>query len=423
MQDPSQDPRRDLAPIAARERIEVMDVLRGFALFGILLMNIEGLAGPLLESITGVNPRFSGADRGVDAAIYVLVQGKFITLFSLLFGMGFAAMLLRARAGGTSGTALYARRLLALLGIGAAHALLVWSGDILLTYALLGFALLLFFRRTPQSRLPKWGVALYALPLLLVLAFGLGAQLAQQDPQAAAEFEMGMAAEGERIAALIDGERQAYGSGTYAEATSQRIADTGVLLEFIVYFGPALLGVFLLGAWFLQSGVIRDAGAHLSLFRRLRNSGLALGLPLMLWSAWSQPTMSFSEFSLQSGLAQAAGMVANLLLCLGYLSVIVLAMQQPAWAHRLRWLAPAGRMALTNYLLQSVICTLVFFGYGLGYFERLPRAWQPVFVAALFAWQVLFSRWWLARYRHGPAEWVWRWLTYLKPPAMRHASV
>ena len=191
-----------VAPVGAHERVEVMDVLRGVALLGILLMNIEAFVGPLMESITGINSRFSGADRWMDAAIYVLVQGKFITLFSLLFGMGFAVMLERANATGASGTALYARRLLALLGIGLAHALLIWSGDILLTYALLGFVLLLFFRRTPVSRLPKWGIALYVLPLLLTFAMAGFATLAQHDPQAAAEFQKGMAAQAQQIAAL-----------------------------------------------------------------------------------------------------------------------------------------------------------------------------------------------------------------------------
>ena len=100
------DMQAKLAPVAVPERVEVMDVLRGFALLGILLMNIEGFVGPLMESITGINSRFSGADRWMDAAIYVLVQGKFITLFSLLFGMGFAVMLERANATGASGTAL-----------------------------------------------------------------------------------------------------------------------------------------------------------------------------------------------------------------------------------------------------------------------------------------------------------------------------
>jgi uncharacterized protein len=312
--------------------------------------------------------------------------------------------------------------LLALLGIGLVHALLVWSGDILLTYALLGFVLLLCFRRTPVSRLPKWGIALYLLPLLLTWAMAGFAALAQLDPQAAAEFQKGMAAQAQQMNALIDGERLAYGAGSYAQAVAQRATDTGSMLGFLVFFGPTLLGVFLFGAWFLRSGVIRDSGAHLPLFRRLRNLGFGFGLPLMLWSAWTHPTMSFSEMSLGSAAAQTAAQLANLLMMLGYLSVIVLAMQLPAWADRLRWLAPAGRMALSNYLMQSVVCTLVFYGYGLGYFERLPRAWQPLFVLALFALQVLLSRWWLARYRFGPLEWLWRVLTYARMQPIRRVA-
>ena len=410
-----------ITPIPANERIEVMDVLRGVALLGILLMNIEAFVGPMMEALTGVNPRFSGADRWVDAAIYVLVQGKFITLFSLLFGMGFAVMLERAQARGASGTWLYARRLLVLLGIGLAHALLVWSGDVLVTYALLGFVLLLFFRRTPVSRLPKWAVALALLPLVLTWLMALAALLAQQDPQASAEMQKAMAEQGRQMVAAGDAQRMAYGSGTFAEATAQRAADTGMMIGFIVFFGPLVLGMFLFGSWFVRSGVMRDPGAHLPLFRRLLVSGFALGLPLMLWAAWTHPTMSFSDASVGTAAAQSAGQVANVLMCFGYFAAIVLLMQQPAWAQRLRWFAPAGRMALTNYLLQSVVCTVVFYGYGLGHFERLPRVWQPLFVIAVFAAQVVFSRWWLSKFRYGPAEWLWRWLTYLQRPAMRLA--
>ncbi len=410
-----------LAPVAANERIETMDVLRGFALLGILLMNIEAFVGPMMDALTGVNPRFTGADRWVDAAIYVLVQGKFITLFSLLFGMGFAVMLERAHARGGSGGWLYVRRMLALLGIGLVHALLIWSGDILLTYALLGFVLLLFFRRTPVSRLPKWGVALALLPVLLTWLWAASITLAQQDPQAAAEMQKAMSAQGSEMSAMAEAQRLAYGSGTYAEAVSQRAADTGMMLGFLVFFGPLVLGMFLFGSWFVRSGVMRDPGAHLPLFRRLLTLGFALGLPLMLWSTWTHPTMSFSEVSIGSAAAQSAAHAANILMCLGYFAGIVLLMQQPTWAQRLRWMAPAGRMALTNYLMQSVICTFVFYGYGLGYFERLPRAWQPLFVLAVFALQVVASRWWLSKFRYGPAEWVWRWLTYLQRPSMRLA--
>ena len=405
-------------PVGERERIEVMDVLRGFALLGILLMNIEAFVGPVVEALGGVNPRFSGADRWVDAAIYVLVQGKFVTLFSLLFGMGFAVMLERAAAAGGRGAALYARRLLGLLGIGLVHALLIWSGDILVSYALFGFILLLAFRRTPTSRLPKWGIALYLLPLVATWAWALAVTAAQQDPHTAAEMQKGMAEQGRQWAAMGEAERQTFGAGSYLEAVAQRAADTGAQLTFMAIGGWMFLAMFLFGSWFVRSGVIRNPGSHLPLFRRLRNVGLGVGLPLMLWSAWRHSTMSLSEMDFGIALAQSAALVANLLMCLAYMSLIVLAMQHPAWARRLRWLAPAGRMALTNYLLQSVICTAIFYGYGLGYFERLPRVWQPLFVVALFTLQVMFSRWWLARYRHGPMEWLWRWGTYGKRPPM-----
>ena len=411
-----------LAPVAANERIETMDVLRGFALLGILLMNIEGFVGPLMESVTGVNARFTGADRTMDAIIYVLVQGKFITLFSLLFGMGFAVMLERAQARGGNGTGLYARRLLALLGIGLVHVMLIWSGDILVSYALLGFVLLIFFRRTPVSRLPKWAIAAALVPLLLTWAWALNVHLSQYDPQAADEAQKFLAKQSQDIAAMIESERQAYGSGTYPQAVAQRAADFGFMIFGLVFFGPMVLGMFLFGAWFVRSGTIRDAGAHLPLFRRLLTWGLVLGLPLMLWSTWTHPTMSFSEVSLGSAAAQTAGQIANVLMCFAYFSAIVLLMQRSAWRARLKWIAPAGRMALTNYLMQSVICTLVFYGYGLGYFEQLPRAWQPLFVLAVFVLQVLWSRWWLSRYRYGPMEWLWRWLTYLERPKLRLAA-
>ncbi len=410
-----------LMPVAGNERIQTMDVLRGFALLGILLMNIEGFVGPLMESLTGVNERFTGADRTMDAIIYVLVQGKFITLFSLLFGMGFAVMLERAQSRGGTGTGLYARRLLALLGIGLVHVLLIWSGDILVSYALLGFVLLLFFRRTPVSRLPKWGLAAVLLPLLLMWLWAGSLHLAQSDPQAAAEVQKGMAKQGQEIAAMIESQRQAYGSGTYAQAVAQRAQDFGFMMFGLMFFGPMVLGMFLFGAWFVRSGAIRDPASRLPLYRRLLAIGLGLGLPLMLWSLWMHPTHSMTEMSLGSAASQTAGQVANILMCFAYFSAIVLLMQRPAWRARLSWIAPAGRMALTNYLMQSVICTAIFYGYGLGYFEQLPRAWQPLFVLAVFLLQVLLSRWWLSRYRYGPMEWLWRWLTYLERPAMRLA--
>lgn len=194
------------------------------------------------------------------------------------------------------------------------------------------------------------------------------------------------------------------------------------MLGFVPFYGLTILGMFAFGAWFVRSGAIRNPETRLPLFRKLLAVGFLVGLPLMLWSTWLHPSHSFSEIGAGSAASQTAAQIANGLMCFGYFAAIVLLMQRPAWRARLRWIAPAGRMALTNYLMQSVICTLVFYHYGLGYFEQLPRLWQPVFVLGVFVVQVLLSRWWLSKFRYGPMEWLWRWLTYLERPAMRLAN-
>ena len=407
-----------LDPIAASERIEAMDVLRGFALLGILLMNIEAFVGPLAAALDGLNPALTGVDRTVDAAIYILVQGKFYLLFSLLFGMGFGVMMQRAATRGSAFSALYLRRTLALLAFGVVHLLLIWSGDILVAYALIALPLLLIFRSVPVGHLPYWALGLYALTLLMVAGFSAIGILAQLEPTIAAVMQEELRKEGEKMARLIVAERAAYGSGSYAQAVVQRAWDAAVMLPYTLLLGGQILAMFVLGTWFARSGAIAHPQRRPRLYASLRWVALPAGLGLMLVSFWMVPTVAVDRMDLASGIAMLLFMTASPLMSFGYLAWILRWMDSAARPY-LCWLAPAGRLALTNYLGQSVICTLVFYGYGLGYFEQLPRAWQVPFVFALFAVQVLASRWWLARFRYGPAEWVWRAVTYLRWPAMR----
>jgi uncharacterized protein len=412
---------RGLAPIASADRIETLDVLRGFALLGILLMNIEGFAGPLVGALSGLDPALTGADRWTDAAIYVLVQGKFYTLFSLLFGMGFAVMSQRAEVAMRPFAGLYWRRGLVLLGIGLVHALLIWSGDILVTYALMSFPLLAF-RPAPQKWLAWLAVGVYLLPVAFMGAIGALGTLMQFEPTAAAEWSKSMAELAAQMDALRESERDAYRAGTFQQATAQRFEDTGFMLSNLPMMGFSVFGMFLLGSWFVKSGAIARPGQHSRLFQRLRRLALPIGVLAMLGSYVLEPTLDFVTFTITTAAAFALGAVGSALMCLGYMAWIVRGLQSPLWERWLRWLAPAGRMALSNYLLQSVVCTWIFYGYGLGYFERLPRAWQVPFVVALFVAQVLLSHAWLRRYRFGPMEWLWRSLTYLKPQPMRTSS-
>ncbi|WP_374601896.1 DUF418 domain-containing protein [Arenimonas sp.] len=409
-----------LAPVTSADRIQALDAIRGFALLGILLMNIEGMVGPLMNSMTGVDPQLAGADRWVDTAIYLLVQGKFFPLFSMLFGMGFAIMLARAQAAGRPFVAVYLRRVLALLAIGLVHALLVWSGDILVTYALMGLVMLLFFRGTPQSRLPKWGIGLMLVPALVTLAFGLMGSAMQAMPgEASVEFNKALVEQSQEMGAQIEAQRLAYGSGSFAEATGQRIDDFLSMIGYVVVYGLFILGLFLIGAWFARSGAIARPQEHARLFARLRWVALPAGLAMVLVSYWLEPTMDFGRLDIRASTAQALQMLGGAVMALSYLAWVVHALQAPATARLFGLLGPAGRMALTNYLLQSIVATLVFYGYGLGYFEQLPRAWQPVAVFAFFVLQVALSHWWMARFRFGPGEWAWRAATYLHLPAMR----
>ncbi len=400
-----------LSPVAPAERIVLLDVLRGFALLGILLMNIEGFVGPLNSALTGVDPALHGADRVADALVYFFVQGKFYTLFSLLFGMGFAVMSGRAEQARRPFVPVYLRRSAGLLLIGLAHALLLWSGDILVSYALLSL-LLLAFAEAPTRWLPAMGVFVYLLASCWVLLFGAIGSWAQHD----AAFQQQLADVGAQWQQAVEAQRQAFGAGSYAQATVQRARDLGESLRGLLINGPTMLGMFLLGAWFLRGGVIAAPERHARLFALLRWGALPLGIALMAVSYAMSPWMDPARLDLRLSAAWAIGSLANLLMCLGYLAWVTRA------ARALRWLAPAGRMALSNYLLQSLVCTLLFYGYGAGLFERLPRAWQIPFALALFAVQVLLSRAWLRGFRFGPVEWLWRGFTYLQWPALRRRN-
>ncbi|HEY1136742.1 MAG TPA: DUF418 domain-containing protein [Xanthomonadaceae bacterium] len=410
-----------LRPIAPAERIDVLDVLRGWALLGILLMNIEAFVGPLMAAITGLDPTLTGVDRIVDGAIYILVQGKFYLLFSLLFGMGFAVMMERAEAAGRPFVAVYLRRTFALLAIGLVHLIVIWSGDILTIYAVIAFVLLALFRHVPTGQLPWWALGFHALAWLFSAGPLLLGAMARLAPGAAAGMDKVMQAESVKMQAQIEAERIVLGSGSFLEALAHRAAEAPSMLFFLLFAGGQILGMFLLGMWFVRSGAIAEPARFPRLYAWLRWCALPVGLAMMLVSFWLMPTVDYMAVTFAGGFGTLLSLLAALLMCLGYLAWIQRGLST-SLAPMLRVVAPAGRMALTNYLMQSLVCTFIFYGYGLGYFEQLPRAWQAPFAVGLFALQVLISHWWLSRFRYGPMEWLWRAATYLNWPPMRRAS-
>ncbi|WP_043931268.1 DUF418 domain-containing protein, partial [Xanthomonas citri] len=244
------------------------------------------------------------------------------------------------------------------------------------------------------------------------LLYGVAGELAQADPAATVQWKAAMADAAQQALANVQAQRAAFGSGTYLQATVQRWHDFQEAMTGLSINGPAMLGMFLLGGWFVRSGAIATPERFPRLFATLRYGVLPLGLGVMLASYALEPWIDPARLDLRLSGAFALSLIAGPLMCLGYAAWVV------RLASRLAWLAPAGRMALSNYLLQSLVCTGIFYGYGLGYFEQLPRVWQLPFALTLFALQVLLSRCWLHWFRFGPMEWLWRSVTYLQVPPM-----
>lgn len=380
-----------LHPVSASERIHILDILRGFALFGILLVNINGFAGPSFLPGYHSSASLPWYDALADAAILYLADGKFFTIFSLLFGLGFSVQITRAEASGRSLLSFYPRRLLALLGFGLLHASLFWVEDILRLYALLGFALLAF-RNASNRALLKWA----ALWLMLGYALSLTHDLVEAN-----------------LPDLATTGAEIYRTGSFWQVVAfQTRWGWYLFLQEAQVQAASVLALFLLGLLAGRLHFFENLPAHRQQLKTIFWLGLLLGLMLnLLHSRLEAPWQANLIFIL-----------AALCLSAAYISGLSLLSLTTIGA---RWLAPlgqAGRMALTNYVLQSVVCSLLFNGYGLGLYEKAGTASLLGMVAVLYALQVCLSIWWMSHFQFGPLEWVWRALTYLQRPAFCRLS-
>ena len=304
-----------------------------------------------------------------------------------------------------------------LVGIGFVHAFLIWAGDILLLYALLGFSLPWFARRSDRSLL-RWTAGLLATPTLLYIV-GLAAWMAFGPPGSAEAVPSGPA---EDIPPEILARINAVGTGGFADALiGNLIFLVGRWIDlFVTVRFPKVLGMFVLGLWVVRQGIAADPAAHRPLLRKCRALGLGLGLPLNLAGAWALSVWPYLPPSPGALLGVACQAVGIPLLALGYASTIALAVADGR--RTLTHFAPVGRMALTNYLTHSIVCVTLSYGFGLGLWGRIgaTQAWGIAVLIVLL--QIPVSRWWLSSHRYGPMEWVWRRLTYGQTLPMRASS-
>jgi uncharacterized protein len=391
-----------MRPIALSERIETIDIVRGAALFGILASNMRAFNSPLAAYIDHSLMWQGAADRAAQAAVDVFISLKFITIFSFLFGMGFAVMMERADARGLAKRGFYLRRLMVLLLLGLLHAAFFWYGDILAPYALMGFILYLFRRSSPRKIL-IWASILYLWPLIVsglmttVAAAGIpmkGFDISDPD----------------KLAAAIG----AYSSGPYSAIFAERMKENAFMAFGLLFFYPRYLGMFLLGLLVWRKGIPAGLAANAALLRRCRNWGLALGLPLNLAGValneiYHPDPFGYSPILFLINTLTSIGVP---LLSLFYVCSLALLAQNPVWLDRLRPFGAVGRTALSNYLLQTLICTTLYYSYGFALYGKVGPLLGLVPTFAIYATLLWLSQWWVLRFAIGPMEWIWRTLTY-----------
>ena len=401
-------------PVALPQRIEVIDVLRGFALLGILLVNMHLFSFPVQELLVGNGEAATPADRIAAWGIQVFAESKFYPIFSFLFGLGFALQIQRAEARGAPFVPLYLRRLFMLLLIGIAHAVFIWVGDILVLYALLGAILLLFFRSRSLRTLLVWAGVFLAISVMLPTGLSGLALIAKFTPGGAAEVSASFAASEAGLRAEAAQAALVYSTGSFAEITVQRLSDLRLIYSVAVFLAFNAFAMFLLGLYVGRRGIFRNISAHAPLLKKICWWGFALGASSNLAYAIVSDGTEFAVSTWVDLLADSARTLGAPALALSYIAALTLLLQNEAWLARPRPLAAVGRMALSNYLLQSLIATTLFYGYGFGLFGQVGPALGLLITIAIFGVQIPLSVWWMGRFHYGPVEWLWRTLTYLR---------
>ncbi len=366
------------SPVAPSERIDGIDILRGLALLGVLVINT------VFEFRTSIFAQFlppaatdSAIDRALNAFLLAAIELKALALFSFLFGVGLAIQFDRL-ADNPRRLVLLLRRLIVLLVIGMVHLFLIWNGDILVEYALAGLLVL------PLLFAPRWLVVVAAVAALVVF---LMVPLSAVNGLLASATSFVHVAEANRV----------YGNGGFLDVLAFRIREVPAAVALLLLIFPRTVALFLFGVLAWRMKIIQLPAQHRLLLFALAPLGVILGAGLTLAKYWEL-----------GGVVLACGYAATIMACVSF----------PAGERMLAWAAPVGRMAFTNYLTQSLLLGWIFYGYGLGLFGRLGVVAALAIALVLYVAQIAFSAWWLSRFRYGPVEWLWRSLMYGKRQPM-----
>jgi len=403
------------APIDPDQRLESLDLLRGVAVLGILIMNIQSFA---MIQAAYFNPTaygdLSGINRWVWIMSHVFGDQKFLSIFSMLFGAGVLLMSGRLERQGQRPAPLHYRRMAWLLVIGLCHGYLLWHGDILVSYAILGSVAYLFRKLRPRTLLIT-GLVVIAVSSVLSL---LGAWSMQFWDAAALEQNRQWWAPG---AEAVARELAAFRGGWLAQM-SERLRATLFFqtVGFFFFTSWRAGGLMIVGLALMKWGVLSGERSA-RWYRWLLVTGFGLGIPVVTYgvvanfeAGWTleYSWMLGSQYNYWGSLAIAGGIIG----------AVMLLHRSGALSALRNALSATGRMAFSNYLLQTLVCATLFYGHGLGLFGSVERWGQILIVAGLWIVALVVSPLWLGKFRYGPVEWLWRSLTYWSLQPMRRAE-
>ncbi|CAM4165086.1 DUF418 domain-containing protein [Lacicoccus alkaliphilus] len=383
-------------PTAISDRVHEIDGIRGFALLGILLMNIMSFATPMMQDAMEMRQteRFTGQyNEWTIFFINTFVTANFYTMFSFLFGLGFYIFLSRAQRKVQSTNVLFLRRMGMLLIFGILHGVFLWYGDILWTYAVTGILLLIFYKFRAKVNLIISIVILSVFTVFLLMA---AIPMFMMEIPMEGTFSLGFDMTG------------TIHNNDYIGLLGINAAFLGLNLMNVVFLVPIVLAVFLLGLYAGQKGIFNDLDRHRRLIKRVAGIGIGVGLPVKALTGYAMTYETLNGgWNMLSLLANTLG---GPLMSLGYIALfLIIARRVPVLV---KILQPVGQMALTNYIMQTVIMMVIFYGFNL--FNRVDAVYFIPIVLGVFIIQVIYSLMWMKVFRFGPLEWLWRMVTYWK---------
>jgi uncharacterized protein len=409
----------------AASRIATLDIIRGVAVMGILTMNIVAFAMP---EAAYMNPAAYGAHNAADYATwamnFVLFDGKMRGLFSFLFGASTLLVIERATAAGENPARVHFSRMAWLFVFGMAHLYLIWWGDILQHYAVMG-AITFFFRKMPVEKLLALAVCLIVFEFVLLASVPFQLMSVRSDvlalhPAAGAiqAYQQFRASYGRPGMAFLAQDLGIHRSGYWTIVTAGLPDAQTTPIQTFLSVGPETLAYMLLGMAGLKSGFLTGEWSR-EHYRHWAKLGFLIGVPIYALLALFVAARGFSMIAVIEG-ALIVPVLVRPVMIVGWASLIIL-LARPGGALSAR-IAAAGRMAFSNYLLTSLLCTSLFYGYGLGWYGHFSRAAVYPIVVAIWLLMLLWSRPWLAHFRYGPLEWLWRSLSRFGLQPMQGAA-